>query len=263
MKRGLLLLTVAVLIVSLVLVGCDLQKTDNEEAESTVFTEEGLQIIKALSSGSGQQNGIWVNGTGKVTVVPDIAILRLGIEAQADSVAEASSQAASAMAAVKAVLIASGVAEKDIKTQRYSILPVTQWIEEEREQIITGYEVTNMVTATITDVDKAGSIIDAVAEAGDDLTRIDGISFTVDDPMPYYNEAREKAMEDAIAKAQQIAEIADVTLGKPTYISDSSNSISVPYTVQLRYDESGMDSTPISAGETDISVSVQIGFLIQ
>jgi len=41
-----------------------------------------------------QQSGIWVNGTGEVTVTPDIATLSLGIEAQADTVAEAQAQAA-------------------------------------------------------------------------------------------------------------------------------------------------------------------------
>jgi len=35
-----------------------------------------------------QQEGIWVSGTGEVTVTPDIAILSLGVEAQAGTVAE-------------------------------------------------------------------------------------------------------------------------------------------------------------------------------
>ena len=38
-----------------------------------------------------QQEGIWVTGQGKVTVTPDLAILRLGIVAQEASVAEAQS----------------------------------------------------------------------------------------------------------------------------------------------------------------------------
>ena len=64
---------------------------------------------------SSQQTGIWVNGTGEVTVTPDIATLSLGIEAQAATVAEAQAQAAVAMDAVRTALADSGVDEKDIR----------------------------------------------------------------------------------------------------------------------------------------------------
>ena len=63
-----------------------------------------------------------------------------------------------------------------------------------------------MVTAKIREMDKVGSIIDAVAAAGGDYTRINNIAFSVDDPSPYYTEARQKAMADAKAKAEQLAE---------------------------------------------------------
>ena len=78
-----------------------------------------------------------------------------------------------------------------------------------------------MVTAKIREVDNTGIIIDAVARVGGDYIRINGISFTLDDPTAYHGEAREKAMADAEAKAEQLAELAGVKLGKPTYISES------------------------------------------
>ena len=74
-----------------------------------------------------QQTGIWVNGEGKVTVIPDIATLSLGIEAQAATVAEAQSQATEAMNEVMTALTENGVAEKDIQTQYFSIYQVTKW----------------------------------------------------------------------------------------------------------------------------------------
>ena len=46
---------------------------------------------------SNQQEGIWVSGRGTVTANPNIAILRLGVEAQATSVAATQSQATEAM----------------------------------------------------------------------------------------------------------------------------------------------------------------------
>lgn len=213
---------------------------------------------------SPQQNtGIWVTGQGEAMAIPDIAELRLGVEARADTVAEAQTQASEAMDKVMQALKDNGVAEKDIQTQRFSIYPVTRWIREKDEEEIIGYRVTNTVLAKIRAVDKAGIIIDAVAEAGGDLTRIQGISFSVDDPTPYYEEARAKAVEDAKNKAAQLAELAGVTLGKPTYISEGA--IYRPELPRLFEEAGGMapaPETPVSPGELEITVNVQIVYAI-
>ena len=120
-----------------------------------------------------------------------------------------------------------------------------------------------MVTAKIRDIDKAGSIIDAVAEVGGDLTRIDSIGFSVDDPSAYYEEAREKAMADAKAKARQLAELADVTLGKPTYISEGISYPIYPRGVAVMEGAlAPVPETPISPGEMEISLSLQVAYAI-
>jgi len=211
-----------------------------------------------------QQTGIWVSGEGKVTVTPDIATLWLGIEAQADTVAEAQTQAVGAMDAVMTALADSGVDEKDIQTQYFSIYQVTRWDDFRDREVVIGYRVTNMVTAKIREIEQAGPIIDAVAAAGGDYTRINNISFSVDDPTPYYVEARQKAVADAKAKAEQIADLAGVTLGKPTYISEGTQ---VPiYPREVYYGEAGIPAptppTPISPGETELSLTVQVAYAI-
>ncbi len=208
-----------------------------------------------------QQEGIHVTGKGEVMAAPDIATLRLGIAAQAASVAEAQTQAAEAMGKVIAALIDNGVAEKDIQTQYFSIRQITKWDRETEEEVVIGYRVTNKVTAKIRDVDKAGAIIDAVAEAGGDLTRIDGISFSVDDPSAYYEEARQKAMADAEVKAEQLAELASVTLGKPTYISEGVWIPPIPRDIYIGEATTAIE-TPISPGEMEIRLTVQVVYAI-
>ena len=203
-KHWLLPISLALVLVIVGLVGCS--------PDNTVPIEiEGLNM-------SNQQEGIWVSGRGVVTVTPDIAILRLGVEIQAASVAAAQSQAAEAMDDIMATLTDNGVAKKDIQTQYFSIRRVTKWDREKEEEVVTGYRVTNKVNVKIREIDKAGTIIDAVAEVGGDLTRIDSIDFSVDDPSAYYEEAREEAMADAKTKAGQLAELAGGRLGKATYI---------------------------------------------
>ncbi len=209
-----------------------------------------------------QQTGIWVNGTGEITVTPDLATLTLGVEAQAASVAEAQSQAQAAMNEVMAALKAQGVAEKDIQTAYFNISKMTSWDDEKRTETITGYRVTNTVTVKIREISKAGDIIDAVAEAGGDLTTVNGINFSLENDTAAMQQAREKAMADAKAKAQQIASLAEVKLGKATYVTENSYS---PYIYRSAGYNEAMDAsvkTEISAGELTVTVNVQVAYAI-
>jgi uncharacterized protein YggE len=214
-----------------------------------------------------QQEGIWVNGEGKVPAVPDVANLSLGITAKADTVAQAQSQASEAMNKVMKALTDNGVASKDIKTQQFNISKVTRWDDKNQQEVVLGYQVTNTVTAKVRDIPKTGTVIDAVAVAGGDLTRIDSISFSIDNPTPYQQQAREKAMADAKSKAEQMAKLAGVSLGKPTYISESSYIPGPIYRADLVKAEGAPvpapAPTPISAGEQQVTVTVQIVYNIK
>lgn len=217
---------------------------------------EGINI-------SNQQQGIWVTGQGKVTAVPDIITLSVGVESQEASVAMAQSRAAEAMGRVMTALTDNGVAEKDIQTQYFSIRQVTRWDREKEEEVVIGYRVTNTVTAKIRDIDKAGGIIDAVALAGGDLTRINNIGFSIDDPSGYYEEARELAMADAKDKANRLAELADVTLDKPIYITESSWTPPITRDVMAMAEAPApAPATPITPGEMEISLNVQVVYAI-
>jgi len=247
-KKWILAVSLALVLAIVGLAGCS-------PGNTTLGEIEELNI-------SSQQEGIWVSGQGKVTAVPDIATLRLGIEAQETSVAEAQTQAAEAMGRVMTSLTDNGVAEKDIQTQYFNIRQVTKWDRDKEQEVVIGYRVTNMVTAKIRDINKAGSIIDAVAEAGGDLTRINSISFSVDDPSAYYEEARQKAMADAKAKAEQLTELAGVRLGKPTYISEGIQPIYPPREIYMEATAAPAVETPISPGEMEISLTVQVVYTI-
>jgi len=255
-RRLLLAIGLALVVITVGAVGC-YGDFGFPEPESTPTPPESGGIIL-----SQQSTGIWVTGEGKVSVVPDVAILNLGVEVQEETVAEAQQQAAEAMEAVMTVLDEQGIAKKDIKTQYFSIYPVRRW--ENDKEILLGYRVSNMVTVKIRKVDDAGVIIDAVAEAGGDYTRINSISFTVDDPTDYYEEVRAKAMADAEAKAKQLADLAEVDLGKPTYINEGGVYFPVPRDFFKGGAEAAMaPTTPISPGEDEIRLTVQVVYSIE
>jgi uncharacterized protein YggE len=221
----------------------------------------GPTTIGAVDVNS-QQEGIWVSGQGEVTAAPDLATLYLGVEAQADTVAEAQNQAAGAMENVMTALSDNGVDEDDIQTQYFSIDQVTRWDDD--EPVVIGYRVTNMVTAKIRDMDNIGAIIDAVAEAGGDYIRVNNIAFSVEDPSEYYEEARAEAMADAKDKAEQLADLAEIELGDPTYISEGSIYVPVDYRgMDMAVPEEGGYVTPISPGELEITLNVQVAYAIE
>jgi uncharacterized protein len=221
----------------------------------------GTTTINGLSS---QQQGIMVTGEGDVMATPDIFNLSLGVQAEETTVEQAQAEAVAAMNKVIDTLKSNGIDDNDIQTQNFSISPVTKWDQNRQESVTTGYQVSNMVIVKVRDIDKAGEIIDAVALAGGDLVRVNSMGFSIDDPSEDYDMAREEAMADAFAKAQQLARLANVTLGKPTFISEQ-----VQYTPPIIYRDFSETAsapsaaqTPISAGELEINASVQITYAI-
>ena len=212
----------------------------------------------------GQNTGISVSGTGKITVTPDLAILSVGVQVEAVTVAAAQQEAAQAMTAVMAELKATGIAEKDIATSGYSIYPQYNYGMDKQPTVI-GYSVSNTVTVKIRKVADAGKIIDAVASAGGNDIRINNLYFTVDKPEQYNDQARELAMVDALKKAQQLAKLGGVTLGKPAFISESGGYAPQP---PIYYDSAARGAapemvTPVTPGETELQLSILVIYNIQ
>ena len=212
-----------------------------------------------------QQSGIWVNGTGRVTVTPDLGLLDLGVEARATTVAEAREQAATAMTSIMDVLADARIEERDIRTQFFNIQPEYVWNQTKRQQEIVGYRVTNTVNVKVRDLEAMGTLIDQVATAGGDLTRINSIRFTVEDTDQFATQAREAAVKQAMEKAQQFAQVTGVTLGKLAYIAETGASVPVvrDFATEERVAAAvAAPPTPISQGEMDITVTVRAVFAI-
>ncbi len=222
--------------------------------------------------------GIWVTGTGKITMEPDLAILNLGVESIDDTVAEANGAAATAMDAIIQSLMENGAEERDIQTHNFNVRPQYEWIEVEEDgrrsnrRELVGYEVTNSLTAKVRDLDTIGTVIDEVITAGGDATRFNGLRFTVEDTSDIMSQLREKAVMDAMTKAQQIADTAGIGLGNLGYITDSPVSTYGVDPYRLRQESAvsayaltvdDFASTSISGGELEVSLTVHAAFSIQ
>lgn len=221
--------------------------------------------------GDGGQEGILVSGQGTMSVAPDLALISLGVETTAATVSDANAGAAAAMDAVLAAARANGVKNKDIQTRHFNIYPQYDYVEETlsgrrtSRQVLTGYRVSNSANVKLRELDSVGDIIDAVVTAGGDDVRINNIRFTLEDTKPMMERLREMAVWDAKSKAQHLAKLSGVQLGRLIYISEGSGGASVSGFAESRtfaLAAAAYDAPAIEGGELDISFSVQARFAI-
>ncbi len=233
----------------------------------------GTEMATAANRESVAGSGIWVNGQATITVEPDLVLLNIGVEAIAETVAEARAEAAEAMDAIVQAVKAHGLEDQDVQTQSLNIWPQYEYPEvtsggtRTRKQVLVGYTVNNSARIKIRDVDAVGTIIDAVAEAGGDATRIDGINFSIEDPKPFMTQLREEAVQDAAAKAEHLASLTGVEVGNLLFIGEVG--VGTPRNQDFMLESMALSSavadspTFISGGELQLSLNVQAAFSIQ
>ena len=221
------------------------------------------RLLAANPTPTANEHTISVTGTGKVTLSPDTADLRLGVLTTATTVKAARASAAQSMAKVIAALKALGIADKDIETSWISLQPTYDYQSGVNPPHITGYQFSNSVSVTIHDLDKVGDAIDDGLAAG--ATSLDGISFRVADEASAEAQAREAAMTEAKAKAQTLATAAGVSITGVASISEQVAG--TPYPVMYGAmgaapDASKAVPTPVQPGTTDVTVTIAVVYLI-
>jgi len=216
--------------------------------------------VSAADENDPPEHTISVDGSGIVKVKPDVADVSLGVTIQRDRAGDASIEAANIMAQVVEALLAAGIAEDDIQTTTLSLDTVYDY--DRSPATIVGYQATNIVTATLRDVTQVGTVIDAAVDAG--ATTIGGVSFRVEDSTAIEVQARDAAMADAKAKADQLAAAAGVGITGVVTIVESVSSPPMP----LYYAEDSASGaareadTPVLAGNVEVRVDVAVVYSI-
>jgi len=217
-------------------------------------------VIPAPSSGP--VAGIVTTGDATVRVRPDIALLNIGAVAQAPTAAEAQAQVAERVARILDRAKSIGVAEKDTKNVGYSIQPQYATGPNQAPRI-TGYEARQQILLTLRSVDGVGKAIDTLVQNDDALTA--SVAFSLDDSKPAQADARRLAIQDALAKANAMAQTAGVKVGKVLSVNDLQYAMPVPQP----YDAvKGIAAAPaaqvqLPAGQLDITIRVQVQFSIE
>ena len=207
---------------------------------------------------SDQQNQIYVAGTATVKAPPDIATAQIGVQTFSEEVEAAVAENNRKSDAIISALRQQGVAEKDIQTTRFNIYPQRDY-KNNRPDLIIGFQVDNVVSATVRDLTAIGKVLQAAIDAG--ANNINGLNFTLDDPTSLRDEARTEAVKDARRRADIMAEAAGIEVGN--VISITETSYPGPIIARAEYDKAVFEGeVPIEPGELELTIQVQVAFAI-
>jgi hypothetical protein len=200
---------------------------------------------------------ITVSANGKVTIVPDVARVTLGVTYTRPSVKAARADAAATMTKIIGAVKKLGIADADIRTVGINLYPQYNNSAPPR---VTGYSISEQLEITIRDLDKAGDVVDATTAQG--ATDVNGISFELADPDKAMNDARAAAVSAAQASAQAMASAGHVSLGPVVSISDASPVSPIVYGKAMLSAADGAVATPVQPGTQDVSVTLTVVFAI-
>jgi len=206
------------------------------------------------------QPRIVVTGEGEASVAPDMALLSLTVMREAASAREALDANNAAMTDVTEAIKLFGIADRDLQTAGLQIMPrydYTNKPDGTQEAKLVAYQVTNTLSVRVRDLGKTGEILDKAVSLG--VNQGGNITFANDDPSAIITEARKKAVAEATAKANTLAEAAGVKLGRVVEISDQSYSAQ-PMPIEAKAFDRVAAAVPIQAGENSYRVQVNMIF---
>jgi len=160
-----------------------------------------------------------VQGSGLASGTPNILTVSVGIDVTDPTAAAALADDNTRATSVVDALGLSGSAAKDVQTSDLSINP-----QYNLNGAITGYEVTDTLTATLRNLKSAGSVIDGVAGAAGNAIRLDALQFSVEDTRGLENRARNDAVHQAVSHARSMALAAGERLGPVCSLSDDTQT---------------------------------------
>ncbi len=213
---------------------------------------------------------ISVTGSAEVTAVPDTATISFSVIETAKTVEVAQKQATERMNKALTYLKSVGVDEKDIKTSNYSVNPQYEYKNVtcfrapcESSQVLVGYQAVQGVEVKVRKTDQAGTIIGGLGTAG--VQNIYGPNFGFDDDTKIQDQAREKAIANAKAKAEVLAKQLGVRLGKVSSFSETLGGFPIAYAAKMDAVSSQGSAAPVPelpTGQNKVTSSVTITYEI-
>lgn len=196
---------------------------------------------------------VTVVGRGRVSLVPDLALVELACEGVAGDPASALAAASAGLAEVRRALIAGGVAETDLRSTDFSL-----WVETDPQGQPRGYRASRGLAAAVSDIAGVGDLVSAAVAAGGDTSRMRGLSLQIRSADSARARARELAWADALRSAEQLAGLAGRPLGRATEVVDGEPSGAGPVPIGRAFALAKDSMAPVDPGQLEVSAAVTV-----
>jgi uncharacterized protein YggE len=151
---------------------------------------------------------VQVSGTSLINVVPDRALIQLGVQSNGSSPADVEQDNSTAINKIMRVLKNLGIDAKDISSDLYYVEPVYSSYD---SLSIKGYRINNTVAVTLRDISKVNTVISTALESG--ANQIINVELYTSDLRKYRDQARGLAVKAASEKADLLATSAGAQRG--------------------------------------------------
>jgi hypothetical protein len=218
----------------------------------------GPLTTAAAGAASRRLTRVLVSGDAIVHAQPDTAIISISVITQNKRALDAQQENANRSDEVMRAVKAAAGAGAEVKTSGYNLQPMTVY-RENQPPTITGYQASNSVTVTMSDLAKVGAVIDAASLAG--ANNINGVSFTLRKDRPAKDQALADATRQAVGKAQTIAQALGGRVARILEVQEGGVTPRPVYEADVRNQAVMARSnapTPIEVGTLDISSQVQL-----
>jgi uncharacterized protein YggE len=203
---------------------------------------------------------ISVTGLAEIAVVPDEGTLTLGIDSHDKELMLAKVNNDNRMKRLLAIAYAAGVEKKNIQTSALTMGP--EYSDEKIPKLL-GYQVSQVVAVTLTDLSKYEELMTNFLKAG--VNRVGGITFFVANPQKYREEVRLKAIQAAREKAKAMAAELSQTIGKPWEVTEGADFGAQYVPANFSIPRRGMqeDEATVTGGEVTIRALVRVSFQLE
>lgn len=218
-------------------------------------------VAFVLCTGIASAN-VTVNGQGKVSYVPDLGTITVGVSSKGATALEAWNKNNVLIEQLFLALKEHGIDPKDIQTTNLAVTP--QYLHpKDKEPVLVGYVASYDLRITVRKLDALAGVLDDLVKAG--VNRNVTLAFGCADLEKLTDEARVKAATDARRKAGMYVAAAGGKLGR--VLSISEDQLHYPQAPQYRLAmlESSKDAAPalqLAQGKQEVSVTVAVVFAL-
>lgn len=231
----------------------------------SVYAQSSISDMDNETQLKTQNNTLFVSGFATEKAKTDLVTISIGVQSTNKSATDALITNSHIASEIISTLKQNGVSDNEISTSQYSIQPNYNYSEYGNIINTTGFTISNIVSVQSPNLNNVSQWIDSAVNAG--ANTISSVEFQISPKS--LGEVKKTLIDQAIADARQKAEIASKAVGSSitgiksiSVNTDGFNPLPVNNHILQKSLASDFSSTPIIPGQQDVSIIVQIEYLL-